>query len=437
VEFKTYPDYKESGIEWLEDIPEHWEVKKVKHVANFYTGWTPPSGTEEFYEGDYPWANISDLGAKYLETPAKTITQKAVDTLRMKLSYKGSLLFSFKLSIGLVSILKKDMYTNEAIATFPPEEKINTSFLYYLAPTAIPMNAGINIYNAPMLNQESIKNAMIVYPPIDEQQAIASFLDRETARIDALIKKKERMIELLKEKRIALITQAVTKGLDPNVPMKDSGIEWLGEVPEHWEVNAVKTATQILRGRFNFRPRNDPRFYDGDYPFVQTGDVSQSGKYVVSYEQTLNDLGYSISKEFPAGTLLMTIAANIADVSIITFNACAPDSIVGLVPKTNMDLDYLYYAFIAMRSELIKEAPVSTQSNLNINRIGSINMPVPDLESQNKIVSYIAKEELRLDKLSVINQHSITLLREYRSSLIHHAVTGKIDLREYANEHIS
>jgi type I restriction enzyme, S subunit len=132
--------YKESRVVWLGDIPDHWELKKVKHIARFYTGWTPPSGNEEYYDGEYPWANISDLGTKYLRIPVRTITQEAVDSLRMKLSNTGSLLFSFKLSIGLVSLLKNDMYTNEAIATFPPNNKIKTSFLYYIAPVAIPMN---------------------------------------------------------------------------------------------------------------------------------------------------------------------------------------------------------------------------------------------------------------------------------------------------------
>lgn len=205
---------KDSGIEWLGNVPEHWEIKMVKHVAEFYTGWTPPSGKDEYYDGEYPWVNISDLGNKYLYQPRRTITEEAINDFNIKLSKKGSLLFSFKLSIGLVSILKNDMFTNEAIATFPRNNKIDINYLYYLAPIAIPMNAGINIYNAPMLNQSSINNAALAYPSKEEQQAIAAYLDDATSRIDALIEKKEQMIELLSEYRSSLIHHAVTGKID-------------------------------------------------------------------------------------------------------------------------------------------------------------------------------------------------------------------------------
>lgn len=147
---------------------------------------------------------------------------------------------------------------------------------------------------------------------------------------------------LLQEKRAALISHAVTKGLDSNTPMKDSGIEWLGEIPTHWEVKPIKYLSHILRGKFTHRPRNDPRFYDGLYPFIQTGNIASAGKYITDYQQTLNALGYAVSKEFPAGTFVLSIAAHIGDVAILGFPACFPDSIVGLVPKNIIYLDCVY-----------------------------------------------------------------------------------------------
>src|SRR5262249_51457975 len=155
--------------------------------------------------------------------------------------------------------------------------------------------------------------------------------------------RKERLIALLEEKRQAVISHAVTRGLDPAAPLKDSGVPWLGMVPKHWEVKKLKNASQVLRGKFTHRPRNDPRFYDGPFPFIQTGDVATADKYITTYSQTLNEEGYAVSKEFPSGTVVMAIAANIGDVAILTFNACFPDSVVGFSPSVRMDTDFLYY----------------------------------------------------------------------------------------------
>ena len=149
------------------------------------------------------------------------------------------------------------------------------------------------------------------------------------------------MIEKLKTYKLSVITEAVTKGLNPNVPMKDSGVEWIGEIPEHWEMLKLKYASSILRGKFNHRPRNDPAYYDGIYPFVQTGDVARANKYIKKYSQTLNEKGYAVSKVFPANSICMTIAANIGDVAILTFDACFPDSVVGFVQSKNITWNHL------------------------------------------------------------------------------------------------
>lgn len=430
-------EYKKSGVLWLGDIPDHWEIKKVKHIARFYTGWTPPSGNDEYYDGEYPWANISDLGTKYLETSVRTITQEAIDTLRMSISKKGSLLFSFKLSIGLVSMLSKDLFTNEAIATFPPNNRIETTYLYYLAPVAIPMNAGINIYNAPMLNQDSIKNAVLVYPPLDEQQSIASFLDRETARIDALIQKKERMIELLKEKRIALITQAVTKGLDPNVPMKDSGIEWLGEVPEHWEVLPIKyiVSTPVTDG-----PHETPEILDEGVPFISAESI-KGGKidfelkrgfisieddlrYSKKYKPMMNDI-YVIKSGATTGNSAMVETD-------IEFNIWSPLAVI----RCNKAIADPHFVFLYVNSnEFITAIQLfwsfGTQQNIGMNIIENLQVPLPPISEQINICKGSKMELERIETLQNRIADSITLLREYRASLIHHAVTGKFNLRGY------
>ena len=281
------------------------------------------------------------------------------------------------------------------------------------------------------MNLTTMAARKISLPPIKEQRVIAAFLDRETAKVDALVVKKERLIELLQEKRTALITRAVTKGLDPDIPMKDSGVEWLGKIPAHWNAKGVTQTSKVLRGRFMHRPRNDPELYGGKYPFIQTGDVTRARKEIRNYHQTLNARGLAVSKLFPPRTLVMTIAANIGDVAVLDFAACFPDSIVGFFPQSGVERDFLFYVFVAMKPKLIYEAPINTQGNLNIERIGSKEnkIPVPGQLEQRAIADYLDRETAKIDALVAKVREAIERLKELRTALISAAVTGKIDVR--------
>ena len=274
MSYPRYQSYKDSGLNWLKEVPEHWLITKTKHVVRFTTGWTPPTGDSASFEGDNLWANISDLGTKIIRDTTKRISNDAVEVTRIRASPKGSLLFSFKLSVGQVSFAGQDMYTNEAIATFLPSQKLSLDFAYYAFPLFLLQNASENIYGAKLLNQSLIQSASFALPDVPEQAKIAAFLDLETAKIDELAKAFNGLIGLLEEKRQAVISHAVTKGLDPLVPMKDSGIDWLGEVPAHWRVMPFKriVSTPITDG-----PHETPQFIDEGVPFISAEAVS-SGK---------------------------------------------------------------------------------------------------------------------------------------------------------------
>jgi type I restriction enzyme, S subunit len=246
------------------------------------------------------------------------------------------------------------------------------------------------------------------------------------------IRAKQKLIKLLNEQKQAIIHQAVTRGLDPNVRLKPTGVEWLGDIPEGWKVQRVKHLTQVLRGKFTHRPRNDPSLYDGPYPFIQTGEVARVTKTITTYKQTLNERGLAVSKMFPSGTLVMTIAANIGDVAILDFDACFPDSVVGFVPRDGINRDYLFFVFRAMKSDLLREAPVNTQGNLNVERIGSRWVAVPSSTEQQEIVCYVENNINRLNKAIETAQREIALLLEYRTRLVADVVTGKLDVTEAA-----
>ena len=279
------------------------------------------------------------------------------------------------------------------------------------------------------LSQQQLRDIPIAIPPKDEQAAIVRYLDHADELIRHYIRAKQKLIALLEEQRQAVIHQAVTRGLDPKVQLKDSGVEWLGDVPHHWQLRQLKQVSTILRGKFTHRPRNDPSLYGGPYPFIQTGDVTAANKMITKHKQTLNEQGLAVSAMFPAGTLVMTIAANIGDVAVLDFNACFPDSVVGFFPNKNAERDFLYYLFQAIKPELLREAPVNTQGNLNVNRIGSKIIPLPSTPEQVTIIDCLDEATVRIDAAIDHTHRQVELISEYRTRLIADVVTGQIDVR--------
>lgn len=343
----------------------------------------------------------------------------------------GSIVLSTRAPIGSIAITSIEACTNQGCKLLVANDIAVTGYYYYVL---LAGREQLNLLGRGStfleLSGDQLGAFRIPLPPLPEQQAIAAFLDRETAKIDGLIEEQRRLIALLAEKRQATISHAVTRGLNPSARLKPSGVDWLGDLPEGWEVVPLRRVCQILRGKFTHRPRNDPAFYDGEYPFIQTGDITSASRYIQHYKQTLNERGVSVSKQFPAGTLVMAIAANLGDVAILTFDAYFPDSIVGLVPEETMRVDYLYYLMIALKPALIKSATMSTQLNINADQIAAILALRPPVEEQDAIVEYLDDALSQLNALSETATSAIALLLERRGAVISAAVTGKIDVRE-------
>jgi type I restriction enzyme S subunit len=269
----------------------------------------------------------------------------------------------------------------------------------------------------------------LALPALTEQRAIAAFLDRETVRIDALVANKERLIELLQEQRTALITRAVTKGLDPTDPMEDSGVEWLGEIPAHWEVKKVKRLCLVRRGA-SPRPIEDPIYFDdeGEYAWVRIADVTASDRYLEATTQRLSALGKSKSVSLEPGELFVSIAATVGKPIITRIKCCIHDGFVYFVGLRE-DREYLYYLFSC--GEPYKGlGKLGTQLNLNTDTIGDIYLPLPKRAEQDAIVQFLDLETARIDALVTKVRRAIDHLKELRTAFISAAVTGKIDVRE-------
>jgi type I restriction enzyme S subunit len=433
MSFPRYERYKDSGVEWLGEVPEHWDITRVKRATTFVTGWTPPSGNELFYGGDNLWANISDLGPRILSETNTRITDTAVSHHGMQISPAGSLLFSFKLSIGQVSFAAKAMYTNEAIASFLPDPRLDLTYAYYSWPFFLIENAGENIYGAKLLNQELIRNALIVLPDVIEQQTIGSFLDEETEKLDALIKEQRRLIELLKEKRQTAISQAVTKGLNSNVPMKDSDVNWIGEVPRQWIVTRLGYFATVENGT---TPSKEKLEYwtDGQVPWLASGEVNQLRIVEANEFITEQALAESSLRLLPEGTVVVGLVGQGKTrgmSAILGMTATINQNLAAICPGPKISSEYVFYLFQAMYVSLREDGRGGNQAAINCKMLASLQIPVPPIQEQNDIAAFLNTLSEQINTLENESNGAIQLLQEHRSALISAAVTGKIDVRNY------
>jgi type I restriction enzyme, S subunit len=427
VIFPKYESYKESEVPDLGIIPEHWSVIRNRFLFK--------EKNERSVDGQEIHLCMSQ---KFGLIPSddfedKTLQSESYEGAR--LCEKGDLVLNrLKAHLSVFATAPCDGLVSPDYSVFRlNDSRMVPKYFEHLFKTPVYLSEfnrrvrGI-VAGFYRLYSGDFDDVRAICPPIEDQKRIVDFLDRKTTEIDQAIAQKQRLIELLQEQKAILINQSVTKGLNPNVPMRDSGIEWIGEVPEAWNTTKLKYVSKIFRGKFTHRPRNDPHLYDGQYPFIQTGDVAKAGKFLTEYKQTLNEKGLRVSTLIPKETVVITIAANIGDISILGIDACFPDSVVGFQPKLGLGRDFLYYTLLSMKQQFINTSTKNTQMNLNVDRIGSNFVPVPDLVEQQRIVEWIEDQIFDATEVETSLIRNIHLLNEYRSIVIAQAVTGKIKI---------
>lgn len=428
---KKYDTYKDSGIEWIGKIPSEWKLNKLSREFRFSTGFTPSTGNSSYYDdGIHDWINISDLNGKYVSESKTKLTDKGVEG-REKVP-KYSLLYSFKLSVGKMAFTTKEIYTNEAIFSIFPTDGINLNYYYYLLGRILIHNANENIYGAKILNQELIKSSKLPVPSKEEQTQIANYLDYKTQQLDNLIAKKERLITLLEEERTAIINQAVTKGLDPTVKMKDSGIDWLGEIPKHWENWKISHCFENIGSGTTPESGNATYHYNGTINWLNTGDLNDSillsCKKKIT-KQALKD--YSSLKLFPKGSLVIAMyGATIGRTAILDFETTTNQACCVFSKSDFLNLEYLQFWFKAKKENIINMAIGGGQPNISQDILKRIRLFCPTVKEQNQIVDYLKFKMRELDVLSLRIKKEIDYLKEYKTTLISEVVTGKIDVRE-------
>ncbi|MDQ9090329.1 restriction endonuclease subunit S [Pseudoalteromonas haloplanktis] len=414
--YQAYPEYKDSGVEWLGKVPEHWEVKRISYFALLKSGDSIVSEQIEV-EGDYP---------VYGGNGHRGYTNRFNHDGRFILiGRQGALCGNINYGYG-------KFWASEHAVVVHPTLDVN---IKWFGETLRAMD--LNQYNVsaaqPGLAVANITCLKAPFPNIDEQKCIANFLDYETAKIDTLIEKQQQLIKLLKEKRQAVISHAVTKGLNQNSPMKDSGVEWLGEVPAHWAVSKFGYISQVVRGG-SPRPAGDSTLFNGDYsPWVTVAEITKDDEiYLAETETFLTKKGSEQCRVFSSGTLLLSNSgATLGVPAILKIDANANDGVVGF-ENLQIDSEFAYF-YLSILTEDLRERVKqgSGQPNLNTDIVKDISIPIPPKGEVDQIVSSIHKLRNDYSNLIVKATSAIKLMQERRTALISAAVTGKIDVRNW------
>lgn len=450
MKYQPYPAYKDSGVEWLGQVPEHWEVKRIKwsvsDIRNGIWGNDPQND-----ENDITCIRVADFDRERLRVSLDNPTMRNVLSKERlpRLLSKGDLLIEKSgggenQPVGVVVLYDSDKAAvcSNFVAKMTLRDGMNPSYWRYMH--AASYSARLNIPSIKQtsgiqnLDQNSYLDELVPYPPAREQVEIAAGINRVVNCIDALITKKTRFIELLQEKRQALITRAVTRGLNPDAPLKDSGVEWIGEVPEHWEMLRIRHISSSVGG--GTPEKSNLSYWGGDIPWVTPKDMKS--ERIHRSADKITEGGYQASSTtliepgavlivFRSGILQHTIPVAVNTCKVVVnqdmrafkfkeFKKMLPDFFLRYIQGLNDTLLMLWR----------KEG--ATVESIETEHMNSSRMPVPPLAEQQEIIDYLATASLRLDTLITKTQRSIELLQERRSALITAAVTGQIDLREAA-----
>lgn len=443
--YQPYPEYDDSGIEWLGRIPVHWKLATLKHECVFSGGGTPTKDNLAYWGGNIPWISPKDMKYQVVTDSIDKITAVAVAESSTKLVPEGALLMvvrsgilqrTIPVAINTVPVtLNQDMKA----LRFKSKDKA-CFFLYYIQGLESQLllewcKQGATVES---IEHELLANARYPLPPNDELKAINQFLDYETARIDRLIAQQQRLIELLKEKRQAVISHAVTKGLNPNAPMKYSGVEWLGQVPEHWIVRRLKH--HIISMDQGWSPQCEARLAEEDEFGVMKVGCVNGGVFRFSEHKALPaELEPKTEYRLKKGQLLVSRAntrelvgsAAVVDADYDQLLLCDKLYRIKLSSDASPEFVALLLGTSAYRGQIELSASGASDSMQNIGQstIKELPIAVPPMDEANDILKYVAARLCTFDCLNNQLQQQNLLLQERRTALISAAVTGKIDLR--------
>ena len=433
---KQYDSYKDSGVEWIGEVPSHWEVRKIKTFSPVKRGASPrPIDDPKYFDenGEFSWVRIADVSAsdKYLTTTTQKLSNLG-SSLSVK-RYPGDIFISIAGTVGKPIISSIKCCIHDGFVYFPYLKNMNTEFLYYIFMSGQPYLGLGKLGTQLNLNTETIGNIYIPYPSVEVQNLIVSYLNKKCSEIDNVISAQQKRIALLQELKQSVITHAVTKGLNPNVEMKDSGVEWIDKIPSNWNIVRLKNDCS-LKGRIGWNGLRSEEFEKESYAYLVTGqdfvssDIDWSKCYQINKKRYDEDPCIQLEN----GDLLITkdgTIGKIAKVSNMDKPACLNSVIFVLKQKTRKEFvqGYLYWS---LYSDLLKEFNSYTSTGTTIlhlyqNVFENMPLVVPPKKEQQEISDYLDKKTKAIDLSLSKAQHQVELLQEYKQSLITEVVTGK------------
>ena len=442
AKYQKYAEYQDSGVEWLGEIPRHWDSKPLKYLCTYNDEVLPETTAKD---AEIQYIDIGSVSAVDGISKIETMIFKDAPSRARRIVRDGDVIVStvrtYLEAIAPINNPPENPIVSTGFAVIRPNQYLYKSFASYclrakgFIKEVVARSVGVSY---PAINSSDLVNITIPSIEYVEQVKIANFLDHETAKIDTLIAKQEKLIELLKEKRQAVISHAVTKGLNPDAAMKDSGVEWLGQVPEHWDVIAISKVTQKITNGY-VGPTRDILVEEG-IPYVQAthikkGKVNFDNAYFVR-EKWSNDHAKSILKK--DDVLIVQTGAGTGDVGLVSeseegFNCHA---LIILQPKKQqlsgsylaycLQSDYGYATLYSIRTG-------GMHPHLNCGEVQFVKISVPPLDEQVAISKFIEKNIQDFDQLIEKVKLAIQLMQERRTALISSAVTGKIDVRHHAS----
>ncbi|WPC42815.1 restriction endonuclease subunit S [Clostridium sp. JS66] len=446
VKYKKYEKYKDSGIECIGEIPNNWQIKKLKYMTRFIGSGKTPRGGAEIYSDEgvifIRSQNVYDDGLRLddvvyinedINNEMKSTMVKSNDVL---LNITGA-------SIGRTSLVPNGFpkaNVNQHVCIIRPNlNNIIPSMLAKIISSEFIKNQILMNQNGSSregLNFSQIGNLDIILPKQQEEQArIAKFLDKKISEIDSLIAYKEKLITSLEEKRQAIITEAVTKGLNSNVSMKDSGVEWIGEIPEQWNLSKIKYQTNI-----NIKTLSENTDEDYDIKYIDISSVNSNGEIINIENYTFKNSPSRARRILSKGdTIVSTVRTYLKAITWfedVEENLICSTGFTVLSPKNTIYPKYLFYLMRSTRyiDEIVRRSTGVSYPAITSSEIGKIECLLPNMKEQIKIVKYIDEQIGEISDLVESTVLQIEKLKEYRQSLISEAVTGKIDVRDYYKE---
>ncbi|MGA2641360.1 MAG: restriction endonuclease subunit S [Spirochaetia bacterium] len=427
---------KESGVEWIGEIPDHWKTAKIRRLTLVKRGASPrPIDDPKYFDddGEYSWVRISDVSAskKYLET-----TEQRLSLLGKSLSVAlepRAVFLSIAGSVGKPIIAKIKCCIHDGFVYFP-QYRDNSEFLFYVLSSGAPFGGLGKLGTQLNLNTDIVGDIPIPLPPLQEQERIVSFLDGETARIDELISKKQRQIELLEEKRTAIITRAVTKGLNPNAKMKDSGVAWIGEIPERWEMAELRRRWNVIDCK-----HQTAEYIDEGYPVISTTEVKPGRLSLETKRRTTEVFYRSLTdggRRPHSGDIIYSRNASLGVASYVETEEpfCMGQDVCLIKSEQENQLFLTYYLNSPVTQHQIQTDSIgSTFSRINVEQIRKLMICCPPATEQQALADFFDGETSRIEYLIGRIAESIKVLLEYRSSLITAAVSGQIDVPTMKN----